>query len=262
MSIRKRVASCFCIALAGGLAGVPAVAARKGDLAPAAASAKAASPHPGAVEGGLVLDRLSKGDLRIWRAIERVVAESDASGTPRSPTLRRLLDWAGTSTHVLHVEMVGPPRLAAGQAGVFRVEHFDPTGLRHGAVIRLCPENIQRAKASPGPNAVLQSFVRFESLSTAERYAEVLAHELAHAEYFLENPERLAEVLAAQGIITASTSHLARSKGPSLEERIRRCEKPLAVLAASEAHAESVEALVLRELAGSPRSPMKIEHVR
>jgi hypothetical protein len=140
-------------------------------------------------------------------------------------------------------------------AGVFDVEAFDFTGLRHVAVIRLCPGNIQRAKVGSGPDAV-QAFVRFDGLSETERYAEVLAHELAHAEYFLASPERVVELQAAQAAVAASFSRPARGAKPVYEDLVRRCEKPLAVLAASEAHAQSMEAVVLRELSGPERSPI------
>jgi hypothetical protein len=142
-------------------------------------------------------------------------------------------------------------------AGVFRVESPDLAGLRHVAVIRLCPSNIQRAKVGTSPDAV-QAFARFDGLTEAERYAEVLAHELAHAEYSLENPERLAEIEAAQTTIAEVFSRSARGAKPVYEELVRRCEKPLAVLAAGEAHAESVEAVVLRELAGNGGPPLAI----
>src|SRR5262245_54471289 len=138
MSVGPRVAGCFCLVLLGGVASLPA-----------------ASP-----EGGLRLDRLSNGHRRIWRAVEKVVGESDATGAPRSPTLRRLLEWARSTPHVLHVEMVPRSRMAAGTAGIFRLEAVDPAGLQHTAVIRLCPRNIERAKVGAAPDAA-HSFVRF-----------------------------------------------------------------------------------------------------
>jgi hypothetical protein len=259
MSIRTCVARAFCIVLATGAASAP-------DSAPA----RDADPHPGlekrdpvatgiptpapaTTRRGFVLDRLSKGDVRIWRAIENVVAAPNASGQPRSPTLRRIWDWARTSTHVLHVEMVSPFLQPAGIAGVFRVERIDPAGQSHVVVIRLCPRNIRYAVVGRGPNSV-ESFVRFEGLTDVERYAEVLAHELAHAEYFLESPERLAQLAAAQGVIRDSLSGTGRGIEPVPQDVGGRLQEPLAVLAASEAHAESVEAVVLRELAGD-RAP-------
>jgi hypothetical protein len=252
MSIRAHVAGCCCVILAT-VASVPSVAAPQPDPNRVAALAPPVLPGPAAPGSGFVLDRLSKGDLRLWHAIEEVVASSDAAGAPRSATLRRLWDWARTSTHALHVEMVRRSRLPAGTAGIFRVERVDPAGLSHAVVIRLCPENIQRAKAGQGPDPIA-SFVRFEGLTESERFAEVLAHELAHAEYFLESPERLAQLEAAQGTIEELLSRAAKAKGPrgaAYDELARLSREPLAVLAACEAHAESVEAAVLRELTGS-----------
>jgi hypothetical protein len=149
--------------------------------------------------------------------------------------------------------MVSPFKVTAGTAGVFRVERVDPAGRSHVAVIRLCPRNIRFARVARGPNSVV-SFVRFEGLTDAERYAEVLAHELAHAEYFLESAERLARLEAAQGAIEAFLSGNGREIAGWHQELGRQLQQPLAVLAASEAHAESVEAVVLRELAGD-RAP-------
>jgi len=252
MSFKTHAARCLCVVLAGGVTrAADAAAVPKGSPDPAAA----VLPQPmRAPEGGFVLDRLSKRDLRVWRTIEKVVGESDVSEAPRSPALRRLWDWARASRHVLHVEMVPPSRLAAGMVGVFRVESFDPAGLRHVAVIRLCPTNIQRAKVTSAPDAV-RVFTRFEGLTEAERYAEVLAHELAHAEYFLESAERLGDLQAAQDAIEQTFSRSGRARIPVPEERVRRSEKPLAVLAACEAHAELVESIVLRELTGRGPAP-------
>jgi hypothetical protein len=255
MSIGAHVAGWCCVVLAT-VASVPSVAgAPQPDPNRVAALAPAILPEPAAPGKGFLLDRLSEGDLRLWRAIEEVVTASDETGAPRSATLRRLSDWARTSTHALHVEMVRRSRLPAGTAGIFRVERVDPRGLSHAVVIRLCPENIRRAKVSQGPDPIA-SFVRFEGLTEPERFAEVLAHELAHAEYFLESPERLAQLDAAQGTIEELLSRAARAKGPrgaAYEELARLSREPLAVLAACEAHAESVEGAVLRELAGSGR---------
>ena len=237
MSIRSCVVRAFCVIVTAGVASAPGFAcAGETDHLPGAGT-------------GFLLDRLSKGHVRTWRAIEQVVAASGPSGEPRSPTLRRLWEWARTSTHVLHIEMVSRSKVAAGVVGVFRVERVDPAGLNHVAVIRLCPWNIQRARARPAPDAILR-FVRFEGLTEVERYTEVLGHELAHAVDALENPERLAQVVAAQRSIDAFLS----GSEPGVERPhlvvAQRLPEPLAVLAAAEAYAESVEAVVLRELVG------------
>jgi hypothetical protein len=265
MSIRTCVARALCVALMAGVASASDPApARESDPPPGlrrrdgAAVVSSRSERAGT---GLLLGRLSKGDVRIWRAIEDVVAVSAASGEPRSPTLRQLWEWARNTTHVLHVEMVSPFGQPAGIAGVFRVERVDPAGQSHVAVIRLCPRNIRKANAARGPNSVV-SFVRFEGLIDVERYAEVLAHELAHAEYFLESAERLAQLTAAQGAIEAFLSGARRATEPVHQEVGRRLEKELSVLAASESHAESVEAIVLGELAGDRPLPRAVDWAR
>jgi hypothetical protein len=231
MSIKTCVARAFCLIVTAGVVSAPDPA------------------RAGEAGTGLLLDRLSKGHLRTWRAIEQVVGASGPSGEPRSPTLRRLWEWARTSTHVLHVEMVSRSKIPTGHVGLFRVERVDPAGLTHVAVIRLCPWNIQLARVRPAPDAI-DAFVRFEGLTEIERYAEVLAHELAHAEYVLDNPERLAQVVAAQRAIDAFLS----GSEPGVERPhlvvAQRLPESLAVLAATEAYAESVEAVVLRELVG------------
>jgi hypothetical protein len=243
MSIRSCVARAFFVVLTAGVASAPAPA------------------RAGEAGGGLLLDRLSKGHIRTWRAIEQVVAASGPSGEPRSPTLRRLWEWARTSTHALHVEMVSRSKIPSGHVGLFRVERVDPAGLSHVAVIRLCPWNIERARVRPSPDAI-DAFVRFEGLTEVERYAEVLAHELAHAEYALDNPERLAQVLAAQRAIDAFLS--GSEPGGERPHLVvaKRLPDSLAVLAATEAYAESVEAVVLRELTKHRPSQPAMARVR
>ena len=243
MSIGKCVARALCVIVTVGVAGA---------LDPARA---------GEVGTGFVLERLSKRHVRILRAIELVVSASNPSGEPRSPTLRRLWEWARTSRHVIHVEMLSPLKMASGQVGVFHVELVDPAGLRHVAVIRLCPRNIELARTRPAPDAI-DPFVRFEGLTEIERFAEVLAHELAHAEYFLESPEHLAQVEAAQGAIEAFRSGNRKPIKPVYQDLGRRLQEPLAVLAACEAHAESVEATVLRELTKERQSLTTMGRVR
>ena len=134
MSNARCVARAFCVIVTAGVASAPDPA------------------RAGEAGTGLLLDRLSKKHVRTWRVIEQVVAASGPSGEPRSPTLRRLWQWARTSTHALHVEMVSRSKTATGHVGVFRVERVDPAGLTHVAVIRLCPRNIQRAVARPAPS--------------------------------------------------------------------------------------------------------------
>jgi hypothetical protein len=105
-------------------------------------------------------------------------------------------------------------------------------------------------------------FVRFQGLTDAERYAEVLAHELAHAEYALESAERFAQLTASQGAIEAFLTSRGQAITPAHQELVRRLQDPLALLAEREAHAESVEAVVVRELAGDRPLPRAVAGVR
>jgi hypothetical protein len=253
MPLATRVARAFCVVLTAGAVSLPDLARgreidRQSGLGGRDSVAQVGAPASRA-GSGLVLDRLSKGHLRTWRAIGEIVAASDASGQPRSPTLRGLWEWAHAASHVIHVEMVSPSKVANGLVGVFQVERVDPSGLRHVAVLRICPTNIRRAVAGSGPNSV-DSFVRFLGLTEVERYAEVLAHELAHAQYFLESPERVAQLEAAQRTRAEFLSGSERSIRRLPEDLGRRLRESFAVLAACEAYAESVEAVVLKELAG------------
>jgi len=253
MSIQSCFARSFCVCLTVSILAAPKPAAARdgGPQANIEGRVLAGESPRTRPAGGIVLDRLSKAHRRLWREIEEVVVAADASGQPRSATLRRLWDWAQASPHALQVEMVSPSSVANGKAGEFRLERVDPAGLSHVAVIQLCPENIRRAAISVGPSSV-RSFVRFEGLDEVERYVEVLAHELAHAEYVLENPERLAELDAAQQAraeFLSSRERLIKRLAPQLQRRLR---DSLAVFEASEVHAETVEALVLRELVGEP----------
>ena len=139
MSIKTCVARAFCVVVTAAVAGAPHPArAGEPDHLPVperqAPRATVVSSLPARAGTGFRLDRLSKGHVRTWRAIEQVVAASGPFGEPRSPRLRRLWEWARTSPHVLHVEMVSRSRVAAGIVGVFQVERVDPAGLssRHG----------------------------------------------------------------------------------------------------------------------------------
>jgi len=100
MSIGTCVARAFCVIVTVGVAGAldPARAGETNlhsGLEPLDArrtTAVGSTPARGGT--GFVLERLSKGHVRVWRAIERVVSASNPSGEPRSPTLRRLWEWA------------------------------------------------------------------------------------------------------------------------------------------------------------------------
>ena len=120
----------------------------------------------------------------------------DAADRPSHPKLHRLWQWVEASGHVVQIELPDPKARCDHQAGKFMVEESDTDGRKHLAVIRLCLPVIDRASVRKiiwGADG----FVRFEGLGKEERYAEILAHELAHAVLTLgdESHERLIEDL-------------------------------------------------------------------
>jgi hypothetical protein len=135
---------------------------------------------------GIRTDRLSPKQLRVWAAIERIVFAKDRSGRFIHPKLRSLWQQAETSGHVIHVEMPGPRDDLDGRAGRFVIERFDPDGKSHTAVIRLCLPVIDGAVTDRIFRRT-DGFIPFKGLGKEERYAEVLAHELAHAVWFLSD---------------------------------------------------------------------------
>jgi hypothetical protein len=137
---------------------------------------------------GILTDRLSQKDLRNWRTIERFALAKTRDGRPVYPVLRALWDAVNDSPHAVFIELAQANRLSSCTAGNFRIESFDPKGLRHTAVIWLSLTNIDQAYVGPS-TAYLDGFVPFSDLSREERYAEVLGHELAHAAHILGNFE-------------------------------------------------------------------------
>jgi hypothetical protein len=226
-------AACFLTAFAAGFHPIPAAAA---DTAPA-------------LKTGIVLDRLSQSEIRQWRSIEHLVDVSAPNGTPLYPTLRGLWEWARHGGNAIYIELSSPDCAAMGTAGKFLIERVDPQAARHVGVIRLCLGNIDRRVAGGGGTRAI-GFVRLAGLHKTERYAEVLGHELAHAAYDFANPERArmvqerVEAVSAQ-FVTHRTEHGNEPLDPALQQRL---EERDAMLDELEAHADSIELLVWREL--------------
>ena len=222
-------------------------------------SALAAASHPipaaaldtgPAMKTGIVLDRLSQKELRQWRSIEQLVDASGPDGTPRYPTLSGLWEWARHSGNAIYIELSSPDCTAMGTAGKFLIERVDPQAARHVGVIRLCLANIDR-RAPGGGGTRANGFVRLAGLRKTERYAEVLGHELAHAAHDFASPEHArmvqerVEAVSAQ-FVTHRAEHGNESLDPALQQRL---EERDAMLDELEAHADSIELLVWRELA-------------
>lgn len=201
---------------------------------------------------GVITDRLTSKDMRRWNAIERIVFSEDAEGQPLHPTLRRLWEELERSGHAIYIEMRGAGRAISNTAGTFHLEHLDPEGLRHVAVIRLYPETIDRAYIGPN-GARHKGFIPFLGLKREERYAEVLGHEMAHALHILSDL-RLAQMVV-ELIQQTNESFLLYGKQngyaniePGMRRRLDRRD---AFLKELEAPAEAAERLIWREIASS-----------
>jgi len=136
-------------------------------------------------KSGIRANRLTPKQLRIWRSIERIALARNGAGQPFHPRLESLWRHAQASGHRIYIEM----RTSAVQnmAGKFLMEKPDSQGKNPTLVIHLYLSTIKRAVSGerarrPG------GFIPFENLSTTERYAEVLGHELAHAVWTLKDP--------------------------------------------------------------------------
>lgn len=220
-------------------------------LAESAAKAQVKGPPVRPIRapaGAIITDRLTDKDLRRWNAVERIVFAEDADGHPLHLTLRGLWEQIERSGHVVYIEMRGASRPTSTIAGNFHIEHFDPEGLRHVAVITLYPGNIDRAYV--GPKTAREGFIPFQGLNREERYAEVFGHELAHAVHILSDltRARMVEELVRQ------TNELFLDYGgrngyanlePEMTERIARRDEFLKEL---EEAAEAVEMLIWREI--------------
>ena len=132
--------------------------------------------------------RLSRRQLRAWKAIEAVVLRTDRCGRLKHPKLHGLWQWADTRGHVIYIQLGKPKSHGDYQGGRFVIEKLDPLGQRHVAAIWLSLPVIDDALVR-SRSRTEDGFVRFAGLSKTQRYAEVLGHELAHAVWALGDPQ-------------------------------------------------------------------------
>lgn len=203
----------------------------------------------------LITDRLSGKQLKLWYAIKRVALAIDDNHQPLHPTLYRLWRWAETSGHAIYIELQGGSDSVGSTAGSFRLIKVDPTGVRHMAVIRLYLANIDYAYVGP---EVIRSdgLIPLEGLKKHERYAEVLGHELAHAQYILSDLERVKkvyEVIEQTNVLLLS--HYAAKRGCDElgPEMLRRLEERDLLLEELEPYAEGIETEIWHELIASQK---------
>ena len=198
----------------------------------------------GSVALGLRTDRLSAEQRERWQSIVRLVLAEDDLGRPLHPTLRRMWDEVAASSHEVYVELPEPNRSSRCIAGLFRVESVRPDG-RIVALVRLHLETIDQATVAASPT---HGFRRFEGLGREARYLEVLGHELGHAVWTLQDPERARQSLALRTRPRELARTVLKAK-PGEREAIQRQLSELGAQAeAQEIPARAAEAQVWQEL--------------
>jgi hypothetical protein len=196
-----------------------------------------------AAEGEVLMDRLSGARLKAWKQIAAVVLATDEEGQPLHPTLHRLWREVSSSRHVLHIEL---PRRSGSSAiaGRFRIESQGPDG-RIEATLMLNLRVIDRVLTG-SPEAQL---VPFEVFGRAERRAQVLGHELAHAAWAFASPDqaRLALDVQAHAERLAVVARTVGTTGPGFGEQVEANERLIRLL---EQPALAAEKAIAAELQG------------
>lgn len=204
---------------------------------------------------GLRTDRMTVNELQRWEKIKAILFSTDNQGQPWHSTLVYLCRQLEISGHIIFIELKSGDNPNSGIAGVFRIEQFDPRGVRHIAVIRLYLANIDRAQVGP-TTARTNGFIPFEYLNREERYVEVFGHELAHALWILSNLKRAAQV--TESIEETNELFLLRhgqiNDDPDLLQRLYERDNLLEEL---EAQAEAVEVTIWQELLHSKNERVK-----
>lgn len=201
---------------------------------------------------GLITTRLSERQLRRWKTIARLVFAIDKAGLPLHPTLRSLWEWAESCPHAIYIELPNRGSYRGTGAGQFKIERFDPAGKRHVAVIKLRLSVIDSA-ASDKMAAPANGFIPFFDLRRHERYAEVLGHELAHAQTILSDPRtaKLSYEMVEQTNSLFSAYYRQRNGRPIGRQLKQRLSRRDSLLQKFEVIAQGVEETVWRELINS-----------
>ena len=200
------------------------------------------------IESGILLDRLSLKQQQTWQAIKQIIYSKDSDGKLLHPTLRRLFEQLQTSKHSIYMEFYILRSGCGCTGGTFSIERLDPERARHVAVIRLYLRNIEHA-VTPGRPKLSGNFIPLDGLGKLDRYAEVLAHEMAHAIDILFNQERarlVFETLRRLDLVKEELLHLKSQRiEPEMKQTLQECDDLLNEL---EKPARIVEAIVWREL--------------
>jgi hypothetical protein len=176
---------------------------------------------------GILLDRLTKSHLKVWRSILEIVFAQDKEGRPVHPKLFGLYQQAATSGHVIFVEL-STQSFSYSSLGGCKIESQAVGTQKATIVMRLNLGMIGRACINER-NRRADGFIPFAGLGKKERYAEVLGHELTHAvlllldaDYLGLYQERKARVYSSSqdGQLIDSLSSLIEGPAEAAEEEI------------------------------------------
>ena len=192
-------------------------------------------------------DGLSGRQLKTWKSIVAVIEEADRDGQPLHPTLHRLYRELDSSAHAVRIVIPatkGSSAIGPVPGRVARVRR-PARGLDHPQP----PDDRPGADGLPGR----VSWVTFETLGRAERYAQVFGHEPAHAAWALADPEHTRLVAGVQCDAYA-LARRAQTEGTAGEGFSGcRWRRPRSSCAAGSGPALAAEAAITEELRGQPR---------
>ncbi len=200
---------------------------------------------------GIRTDRLTPRQLQTWRAIERIVQAVDRTRRPLHPRLFSLWQWALTSGHVIYVELIDEKNPQTYHAGFLTVQEPVAKDSARIAVIQLWCSIIEKASVQTEVRRP-DGFIPFEGLGKFERYAQVLGHELAHAQLQLKDSsyDGLCRELEKERTAFLASRRQDSSGGSydqSSKEQLRRI---LSLTERIEKPAQTVEVEIWRELLG------------
>jgi hypothetical protein len=195
-------------------------------------------------EAEIRTDGLSGRGLKIWKAILSVVELAGPDGQPLHPTLHRLYRELDSSAHVVRI-VIPDTKGSSAIAGRFRIESLGTAG-HHEASITLNLRTIDSVLTG-SPDAQL---VTFERLGRAERYAQVLGHEMAHAAWTLGDEEntRLVADVQRRSLELARRAQTEGVAAEGLSEAVQENERLVRLL---EGPALAAEAAITEELRAS-----------
>jgi hypothetical protein len=192
-------------------------------------------------EAEIRTDGLSGRSLKTWKTIVAVIDAVGPDGQPLHPTLRRIYRELDASAHTIRI-LIPDTKGSSAIAGRFRIDTLGTDG-RHETSILLNVRTIDRVLTG-SPDAQL---VTFEKLGRAERYAQVLGHEMAHAAWTLQDAgnTRLVVDVQRRSLELARRARTEGVEGEGFAEAVRENERLVRSL---EEPALAAEAAITGEL--------------